>query len=87
MDFIMRSMQVDSEMNIAHEWASVTTKMRRRLWGLHTKGMGGQDDPEKAFDAWGKLLKDNKNNQDNKTVPIASLISFLYDKPTLKDLD
>ncbi|WP_414914302.1 phospholipase D-like domain-containing protein, partial [Pseudomonas sp. IT-P258] len=27
-----RSMQVDSELNIAHEWASVTQAMRRRLW-------------------------------------------------------
>ncbi|MCS3441218.1 phosphatidylserine/phosphatidylglycerophosphate/cardiolipin synthase-like enzyme, partial [Pseudomonas sp. BIGb0450] len=31
-----RSMQVDSELNIAHEWVSVTQAMRRRLWELHT---------------------------------------------------
>ncbi|MCW1248163.1 phospholipase, partial [Pseudomonas sp. SAICEU22] len=27
-----RSMQVDSELNIAHEWMSVTQALRRRLW-------------------------------------------------------
>lgn len=37
-----RSMQVDSEMNIAHEWASVTRDLRRRLWNLHTNGKGGR---------------------------------------------
>ena len=39
-----RSMQVDSEMNIAHEWASVTTKMRRRLWKIHTKLHDGESE-------------------------------------------
>jgi phosphatidylserine/phosphatidylglycerophosphate/cardiolipin synthase-like enzyme len=37
-----RSMQVDSELNIAHEWVSVTQAMRRRLWDLHTGGKGGR---------------------------------------------
>ncbi|WP_341523099.1 phospholipase D-like domain-containing protein [Pseudomonas sp. G.S.17] len=51
-----RSMRVDSEMNIAHEWASVTEALRRRLWKLHTKGRGAQDDPGVAFDEWGTLI-------------------------------
>ncbi len=37
-----RSMRVDSEMNIAHEWASVTRDLRRRLWNMHTNGRGGR---------------------------------------------
>lgn len=84
-----RSMQVDSEMNIAHEWASVTQEMRRRLWKLHTNGMGAQDDMEKAFEVWGKLLERNTKNQYAKEPksPEASLIKFLYNKPTLQDLD
>lgn len=36
-----RSMQVDSEMNIAHEWAYVTKPLRRRLWNIHTAGQRG----------------------------------------------
>lgn len=83
-----RSMQVDSEMNIAHEWASVTRDLRRRLWNLHTNGKGGQDNAEGAFKAWGDLLKENKDLQDTKkNKPAASLIKFFYNKPTLSDLD
>jgi phosphatidylserine/phosphatidylglycerophosphate/cardiolipin synthase-like enzyme len=82
-----RSMQVDSEMNIAHEWASVTRDLRRRLWGLHTSEKGMQDDPAEAFDEWGYLINNNQDNQKKGLVPEASLIKFHYDKLTLKDLD
>jgi len=83
-----RSMQVDSEMNIAHEWASVTRDLRRRLWNLHTNGKGGQDDPAKAFEAWSYLLKENKDLQGaKKSKPAVSLTKFFYNKPTLSDLD
>ncbi|WP_428943309.1 phospholipase [Pantoea sp. FN060301] len=88
-----RSMQVDSEMNIAHEWASETRTLRRRLWDLHTAGQGVQDNAEKAFKAWEDILKKNEDNQQgdsegkNKKSPIAPLIKFNYDKPILKDLD
>ncbi|KFE52073.1 phospholipase D-like domain-containing protein [Pseudomonas syringae] len=82
-----RSMQVDSEMNIAHEWASVTESLRRRLWNLHTKGQGAQDDPAVAFDEWGEIMKDNGDLQENNQKPCASLVEFYYGKNTLKDLD
>lgn len=84
-----RSMQVDSELNIAHEWASVTQALRRRLWDLHTAGKGGQDDPEEAFDAWTGIIKKNKVRQADKKagVPWAPLIEFYYDAKTVKDLD
>lgn len=83
-----RSMQVDSEMNIAHEWASVTRDLRRRLWNLHTSERGGQDDPAKTFEAWGYLLDRNEKYQGTgKERPEASLIKFFYSKPTLSDLD
>ncbi|WP_407027365.1 phospholipase D-like domain-containing protein, partial [Klebsiella quasipneumoniae] len=83
-----RSMRVDSEMNIAHEWASVTRDLRRRLWNMHTNGRGGQDDPAKAFEEWGYILKENKDLQGTKkNKPVASLIKFFYNKSTLSDLD
>ncbi|NCE94070.1 phosphatidylserine/phosphatidylglycerophosphate/cardiolipin synthase family protein [Pseudomonas sp. L13] len=84
-----RSMMVDSELNIAHEWAEVTQALRRRLWNLHTKEMGAQDDPGKAFDAWEEILVENKKRQkDLKSgAPYASLIEFYYGEATLKDLD
>ncbi|MBU9815432.1 phospholipase [Rahnella sp. C60] len=83
-----RSMQVDSEMNIAHDWASVTKALRQRLWKLHTNGIGMQDDPTDAFRDWGYLLGDNEDLQGTKKdAPKASLIKFLYSKVTLKDQD
>lgn len=82
-----RSMQVDSELNIAHEWVSVTRALRRRLWGLHTNGMGAQDDPAVAFDMWQDIIDKNNKNQKSKKVPHAPLVEFYYDKAILKDLD
>ncbi|WP_312804647.1 phospholipase D-like domain-containing protein [Atlantibacter hermannii] len=83
-----RSMQVDSEMNIAHEWARVTRDLRRRLWNLHTNSKGGQDDAKVAFKAWADLLDINEKYQaTGKKHPEASLIKFLYNKHTLSDLD
>ncbi|NCE94107.1 phospholipase, partial [Pseudomonas sp. L13] len=59
------------------------------LWNLHTKEMGAQDDPGKAFDAWEEILKKKKKRQkDLKSgAPYASLIEFYYGEATLKDLD
>ncbi|GDX04423.1 phosphatidylserine/phosphatidylglycerophosphate/cardiolipin synthase family protein [Buttiauxella sp. A111] len=83
-----RSMQVDSEMNIAHEWADVTKALRQRLWNLHTNGIGVQDEPDKAFKAWEYLLGKNEALQaKGKYTPEASLIKFLYNPVTLTDLD
>jgi len=82
-----RSMQVDSEMNIAHEWGSVTRDLRRRLWNLHTNGKGAQDNASDAFEVWGYILKKNKDRQQSHQQPIAPLIAFYYINNELKDLD
>jgi phosphatidylserine/phosphatidylglycerophosphate/cardiolipin synthase-like enzyme len=82
-----RSMQVDSEMNIAHEWASVTEALRRRLWDRHTKGKGAQDDPAEAFKAWQEIIDENRGLQKNNKAPSAPLVEFYYGEATLQDLD
>ncbi|WP_129991040.1 MULTISPECIES: phospholipase D-like domain-containing protein [unclassified Rahnella] len=83
-----RSMQVDSEMNIAHEMKSVTKGLRKKLWKLHTDNRGTQDDPAEAFFAWQDILEDNKSLQKTKKAkPTAPLIAFLYVEATLKDMD
>jgi phosphatidylserine/phosphatidylglycerophosphate/cardiolipin synthase-like enzyme len=84
-----RSMQVDSELNIAHEWESVTEALRRQLWNLHTDGRGAQDDPGEAFKEWQRIIDKNKELQDDKIMgaPYAPLVEFYYDNATLKDLD
>jgi phosphatidylserine/phosphatidylglycerophosphate/cardiolipin synthase-like enzyme len=82
-----RSMQVDSELNIAHEWASVTQGLRRRLWDLHTNKKGAQDDPQEAFKAWEDIIKRNKYFQSEKLTPYAPLVEFHYGESNLSDLD
>ncbi|MFJ4394345.1 phosphatidylserine/phosphatidylglycerophosphate/cardiolipin synthase family protein [Pseudomonas sp. NPDC089396] len=82
-----RSMQVDSELNIAHEWASETQKLRRRLWKLHTGGEGVQDDPGQAFESWEEILQDNKDRLNLKDSPRCPVINFVYDKANLRNLD
>jgi phosphatidylserine/phosphatidylglycerophosphate/cardiolipin synthase-like enzyme len=82
-----RSMQVDSELNIAHEWASVTQAMRRRLWEMHTNGLGAQDDPEKAFEAWEEIINRNKGLQSKQLTPYAPLVEFYFGESDLSNLD
>lgn len=82
-----RSMQVDSELNIAYEWASVTQDLRRRLWGLHTGGSGAQDNAGLAFAAWQQILVDNKFRQGEQQAPACSLVEFYYEKAVFRDLD
>ncbi|MFZ5959246.1 phospholipase D-like domain-containing protein, partial [Pseudomonas knackmussii] len=82
-----RSMEVDSELNIAHEWASVSQALRRRVWELHTAGMGAQDDPDKAFKAWKRIINRNKDYRSKGWTPWAPLVEFYYGKSTLWNLD
>ncbi|MBD9518218.1 phospholipase D-like domain-containing protein [Pseudomonas sp. PDM22] len=85
-----RSMQVDSELNIAHERYDVSKRMRRELWDLHTDKKGAQDDPAKAFKSWEDIIGKNNRRQKNKRKmvgPISSLIEFRYDEPTLSNKD
>lgn len=82
-----RSMQVDSEMNIAHCNASVTKEMRKRLWNLHTNNEGGQDDIVVAFDRWGKIIMENKGFLGRGLNPFSSIVGFNYKGDELADLD
>ncbi|MFF7706176.1 phosphatidylserine/phosphatidylglycerophosphate/cardiolipin synthase family protein [Pseudomonas sp. NPDC007930] len=82
-----RSMMVDSEMNIAHDWASVSLALRKRLWDLHTNGVGGQEDPAEAFESWEELMKTNKKRRTDRDKPKASLVEFFYGGADRTDLD
>ncbi|NCE90628.1 phosphatidylserine/phosphatidylglycerophosphate/cardiolipin synthase family protein [Pseudomonas sp. L13] len=82
-----RSMQVDSELNIAHDWASVTKALRRQLWSLHTAMEEPLDDPAGAFKAWKRIIRRNKRRQNTRKGPCAPLVEFYYDKTTMMDLD
>jgi len=82
-----RSMQVDSELNIAHERYDVSKRMRRELWELHTNKTGAQDEPADAFKAWQYIIDRNKKRLNSKKNPIASLIEFRYDEASLSNKD
>jgi len=82
-----RSMQVDSELNIAHHRPEITPVLRRQLWNIHTKGMGAQDKPAEAFKKWGKIIEDNKEAQAKYKKPIASLIEFSRPSTTRTNKD
>jgi len=82
-----RSMQVDSEMNIAHCNTSVTKVMRKRLWNLHTNNLGGQDDAGEAYIEWDRLIQSNKVFEGEHHPPEVSLIEFYYAETKLTDLD
>jgi len=47
------------------------------LWCLHTGGKAAQDDPAKAFTAWGKIITRNARNQSKGLAPYASLVGFM----------
>lgn len=83
----MRSMEVDSELNIAYEWMSVTQKLRRDLWKMHTNGEGGQDEMGDAYDSWERVLSKNKSLHLLKDRPIAPLVEFYRDNPKIVDQD
>jgi phosphatidylserine/phosphatidylglycerophosphate/cardiolipin synthase-like enzyme len=73
-----RSMEADSELNIFHENAAVTAPLRRRLWNLHTNGIGAQDDMKEASTNWAKIAQNNADLQaDGKQSPYASLVQFM----------
>jgi phosphatidylserine/phosphatidylglycerophosphate/cardiolipin synthase-like enzyme len=82
-----RSMEVDSELNIAHDRYAVTQPLRRRLWGMHTNNRGAQDDPEAAYKAWRQIMDQNKIAQEKNKTPVASLVEFHRDSPDRTDKD
>lgn len=82
-----RSMEVDSELNICHEHAGVTAPLRKRLWGIHTKGMGAQNNVGEAFVQWDRIISRNAKNQRDKLAPYASLVGFMRTSPERSYLD
>jgi phosphatidylserine/phosphatidylglycerophosphate/cardiolipin synthase-like enzyme len=81
-----RSMQVDSELNIAHCKEDITCAARRTLWEHHTNGRGAQDNPGEAFDAWEDIMEKNKARRDRET-PRAPLAAFLRASASRSNLD
>lgn len=69
-----RSMQVDSELNIAHHRPEITAEARRKLWATHTGGRSGSeecrpDDLARAYQQWAFHLDNNRALRSNHRSP------------------
>jgi phosphatidylserine/phosphatidylglycerophosphate/cardiolipin synthase-like enzyme len=80
-----RSMQVDSELNIALDRPEITKPLRQKLWQLHTNA--AHDNAKEAFVAWTWLLGKNQAARSNKQKPLASLLPFLRTDPARSNSD
>lgn len=78
---------VDSELNIAHEWGSVTRDLRRRLWGMHAGEAGAQDDARVAFRAWKDIIKENGEKLINNEARETPLVGFFFGEVYVRNWD
>ncbi|MFC0401903.1 phospholipase D-like domain-containing protein [Paraburkholderia rhizosphaerae] len=91
----LRSMEVDSELNIFHESMRVTQPLREKLWGIHTNGKGigkigenGRLDAYNAFIKWRNIVMINDEIKSSGIEkPHASLVGFYRADPRRTYLD
>ncbi|WP_175670920.1 phospholipase D-like domain-containing protein [Burkholderia ambifaria] len=90
----LRSMEVDSELNIFHESMRVTQPLREKLWRIHAgdKGVGAKDkngrlNAKSAFKGWGEVILNNQDLKSEGGAPCASLVEFYRDSPSRSNLD
>jgi phosphatidylserine/phosphatidylglycerophosphate/cardiolipin synthase-like enzyme len=76
----VRSMEVDSELNVAMPSPDVTKAWRQHLWKIHTKRPPG-DEPAVEFVEWKNIMDKNRSAQRDMQPLVASLLEF-YDEAT-----
>lgn len=86
-----RSMQVDSELNIAHHRPEITQPTRQKLWKQHTGNKSGMETMDAkgmklAYTAWKDLMERNQKIRD-KLAPEAPLAPFLRTSPKRSNKD
>ncbi len=86
-----RSMESDSELNIAHHRPEICQPARKALWDLHTGNALSErvaDMPLKAaFKAWGTILQKNATRKSLGSTPAAPLAEFLRMSPKRSNKD
>lgn len=92
-----RSMQIDSELNVAIESQPATHKMRQDIWKWHTDGSEEMNPSAQLvspvvandiFDTWKDMMKINKDMKEKKQLRIMSLMEFdLTDKNQVPTVD
>lgn len=74
----VRSMEVDSELNISVPSPAITTEWRKRLWKLHT-GREPGDSMKNEFDDWQYIIRQNGQAKTEGKALNSSLIEFYDD--------
>ncbi|WP_043641461.1 phospholipase D-like domain-containing protein [Chromobacterium haemolyticum] len=90
-----RSMQVDSELNIALDRPEISKPLRQELWGRHTSHwdranpdrMDREIDAKKAYEQWQLILDSNKVASQKQLPPVAPLREFLRTDPARSNSD
>ncbi|TDR73338.1 phospholipase D-like domain-containing protein [Paludibacterium purpuratum] len=90
-----RSMQVDSELNLALDRPEIAHPLRKELWGRHTHSwkdanperMDMAENSKATFTAWRDILKKNFSAFKNGQPPIAPLREFLRTDPARSNSD
>ncbi|MBI5925492.1 MAG: phospholipase [Aquabacterium sp.] len=77
-----RSMQTDSELNIAHHRPEITVATRKALWESHTHGRCGNESMglngmSIAYKTWGDILTQNAAQKNKRRKPIAQVVAFV----------
>jgi phosphatidylserine/phosphatidylglycerophosphate/cardiolipin synthase-like enzyme len=83
-----RSMQVDSELNIAHHRPEITTPLRNQQWAMYTGGRvtGGMVLSD-AYKKWTSLMDENASAKKLSRRPIAQLAEFLRTSDKISNND
>lgn len=89
-----RSMQGDTEMNLALEHGETVKKMRRAIWSLNTKSptanpesMHLNSTSKVAFKEWQFLIDDNSKRKEAGLSPKQPLTEFLRLSPKVSNID
>ena len=83
-----RSMQTDSELNIAHHRPEITAPLRARQWETYTRGRvttGGS--LKDAFKEWEQIMAKNSDAQKWSRSPVAQLMEFLRVSEKIENQD
>lgn len=71
----VRSMEADTELNIASPSPEVTQQWRQHLWKIHT-GQAPGEDIKMEFERWNEIMSDNKDAKEAKQKLVAPLVEF-----------
>jgi phosphatidylserine/phosphatidylglycerophosphate/cardiolipin synthase-like enzyme len=83
-----RSMQTDSELNIAHHRPEITKPLRDQQWAKYTGGrVTSGMDLNDSFRAWTKLMKENLDAKKDARRPLAQLTEFLRTSDKISNKD